>query len=79
MTRGAVTRKIGAPAELATNGARPVSRSSALASPFMVCSMSNPNPLPATNGVWRTFDPFSPTAKWRATRVLAGKATWTSA
>ena len=40
-------------------------------------AMSNPNPLPATNGVWRTFDPFSPTAKWRATRVIAGKPTWT--
>lgn len=40
-------------------------------------SASNPTPLPATNGVWRTFDPFSPTAKWRATRVVAGKATWT--
>jgi hypothetical protein len=38
---------------------------------------SNPNAVPSSNGVWRTFDPFSPTAKWRATRVLAGKPTWT--
>jgi 5-hydroxyisourate hydrolase-like protein (transthyretin family) len=38
---------------------------------------SNPDPVPTTNGVWRTFDPFSPTAKWRNTRAIAGKATWT--
>jgi 5-hydroxyisourate hydrolase-like protein (transthyretin family) len=38
---------------------------------------SNPSAVPTTNGVWRTFDAFSPTAKWRATRTLAGKPTWT--
>jgi hypothetical protein len=40
-------------------------------------AMSNPDPLPSSNGVWRTFDPFAPTARWRATRVVAGKPTWT--
>ena len=38
---------------------------------------SNPSALPTTNGVWRTFDPFSPTAKWRNSRTLAGKPAWT--
>ena len=36
---------------------------------------SNPSAVPTTNGVWRTFDPFSPTAKWRNTRTIAGKPT----
>ena len=38
---------------------------------------SNPNPLPGSNGVWRTFDAFSPASKWRNSRPIAGTPAWT--
>ena len=37
---------------------------------------SNPNPLPSSNGVWRTIDPFAPASRWRNTRAISGAPAW---